>query len=216
MQITIDGGLALKLGFLVADQCDVGPSDASLAAALDGAAAAIAREHTPQTIAADPVVRSVKGLFRSLGVDPSRYRPSAEALLRRVVKGQKLTPINAIVDINNLYSLRSRLPFGCYDRALIVDDVHARLGRPGERYAGIGRDIDASGKLVVADGEGPFGSPTADSARTKITLATGEVLVLAYAPSALADAEIRSALDEFATLARRHAGARCASVGIAP
>jgi DNA/RNA-binding domain of Phe-tRNA-synthetase-like protein len=71
-----------------------------------------------------------------------------------------------------------------------------RLGRDGEEYAGIRKDIvHVGGRITVADDEGPFGNPTSDSARTMVTTATRDVLVVVYAPAGCPVAELERVLN---------------------
>ena len=81
-------------------------------------------------------------------------------------------------------------------------------------YRGIGKEINIAGKLVSADSEGAFGSPIADSDRTKISENTQEILVLLYAPGSTEDGEIRNTLNRFADLAGEYAGAQTRNSGI--
>ena len=77
-------------------------------------------------------------MFRESGLDPSKYRPASEALLRHVVQGKGLNHVS-IVDIGNLGSLETGWPFGCYDRARLRPPISFRHSAPGERYEGIGK-----------------------------------------------------------------------------
>jgi len=122
-------------------------------------------------------------LYRAIGVDPTRTRPSSEALQRRVQKGKPFPRINALVDGINFCSLSLMLPFGGYDTGGIEGDVTLRLGREGEGYEGIGKPwVNVAGRFTLADAHGPFGNPTADSFRTRITETTTRALVTVYAP----------------------------------
>ena len=105
------------------------------------------------------------------------------ALLRRVRKGDTVPRINSAVDIINWCSLEFQLPYGLYDTAKIQGAVTVRRGLEGEKYAGIRKDdVNVGGRITVADELGPFGNPTSDSARTMVTPATTELLVIVYAP----------------------------------
>lgn len=134
--------------------------------------------------AALPVLQPARTLYRQMGVDPTKHRPSSEALLRRVLKGTPLYQINTVVDTCNLCSLRFLLPIGLYDTAGIRGQaVQVRRGVEGESYGGIGKGwLSAAGKLILADEHGPFGNPSADSARTGVTLETRAVLMVIFAP----------------------------------
>jgi DNA/RNA-binding domain of Phe-tRNA-synthetase-like protein len=129
---------------------------------------------------------AVRAMYKRVGIDPTKTRPSSEALLRRVLKGGAIPRINTIVDVINWCSVEFQLPYGLYDRASIRGIPTVRLGRAGEEYAGIRKDtVHVAGRITVADDEGPFGNPTSDSARTMVTTATTEALVIVYAPVAL-------------------------------
>src|SRR5262245_62088728 len=130
------------------------------------AAQAAARINPPEEIAA------VRTMFKRVGLDPTKTRPSSEALLRRGRKGDTLPRINSMVDVCNWCSLEFQLPYGLYDAAQIEGDVELRLGRPDEAYPGIRKDaVHVAGRITLADRIGPFGNPTSDSARTMVTTA---------------------------------------------
>ena len=134
----------------------------------------------------DDVTTAVRSMYKRVGLDPTKTRPSSEALLRRVRKGGDLPRINSLVDVINWCSLETRLPFGLYDLARIDGDVTLRLGRDDESYAGIRKDtVHVAGRLTLADAAGPFGNPTSDSARTMVTTATTSALVVIFVPAAL-------------------------------
>ena len=125
----------------------------------------------------------VRTMYKRVGIDPTKTRPSNEALLRRVRKGDALPRINSAVDIVNWCSLEFQLPYGLYDASKISGEVTMRIGAEGEKYAGIRKDeVNVGGRITVADSQGPFGNPTSDSARTMVTPATTELLVVIYAP----------------------------------
>src|SRR5690606_9817125 len=97
-------------GWLVLDGVRVTDANAALDAPLDEIAARMrASADQPARTAA------VRAMYRRFGVDPTRTRPSSEALLRRVRKGESLPRINTIVDICNWCSLEFQVPYGLYD-----------------------------------------------------------------------------------------------------
>jgi DNA/RNA-binding domain of Phe-tRNA-synthetase-like protein len=146
-------------------------------------------------------VASVRSMYKRVGLDPTKTRPSSEALLRRVRKGDPLPRINSLVDVCNWCSLEFQLPYGLYDTAHVEGDVELRLGREGESYPGIRKDdVHVAGRLTLADARGPFGNPTSDSARTMVTTATAAALVVVFAPAETDAARLTRVLD--ATVAR--------------
>ncbi len=155
------------------------------------------RANPPDEIAA------VRTMYKRVGIDPTKRRPSSEALLRRVRKGETLPRINSMVDVCNWCSLEFQLPYGLYDVAHIEGDVVLRLGRPGESYPGIRKDdVNVEGRITLADDRGPFGNPTSDSARTMVTTATTSALVVVFAPKELAPAQLGRVLE--VTVSRMH------------
>jgi DNA/RNA-binding domain of Phe-tRNA-synthetase-like protein len=157
------------------------------------ARAAVAMRTAPD--AAD-LTTAVRAMYRQVGLDPTKTRPSSEALLRRVRHGGELPRINNLVDIINWCSLEAQLPFGLYDVDRIRGPVTLRLGQPGEEYAGIRKDaVHVAGRLTLVDEEGPFGNPTSDSARTMVTHATTCALVVIFAPAAVSTAVVDRVLD---------------------
>jgi DNA/RNA-binding domain of Phe-tRNA-synthetase-like protein len=156
--------------------------------------------------AAEPPIAALRGLYRALGKEPSRYRGSPEALLRRVRSGKPLYRIHNVVDAVNLVSLATLLPIGLYDLARVRPPVAFRRGAPGETYDGIGKErLNLDGLPVLADPEGPFGSPTSDSRRTMITPEAREILAVIFGVTGRA--ELEPAVEMLAGLLRRHASA---------
>jgi DNA/RNA-binding domain of Phe-tRNA-synthetase-like protein len=173
---------------------------------LDGALAqaeAAIRTYPPEDVAA------VRTMYKRVGIDPTKRRPSSEALLRRVRKGDALPRINSMVDVCNWCSLEFQLPYGLYDAAHIDGDVVLRLGREGESYPGIRKDdVHVGGRITLADNLGPFGNPTSDSARTMVTPATTRALVVVFAPRELDGRRIAEVVDVTARRMEEFCGAR--------
>jgi DNA/RNA-binding domain of Phe-tRNA-synthetase-like protein len=156
-----------------------------------------------------PQAAAVRSMYRAIGIDPTRRRPSSEALWRRVRRGEQLPRVNGLVDVCNWCSLELQLPYGLYDADRIDGPVELRLGLPGEAYSGIRKDVvNVAGRIVLADRSGPFGNPTSDSARTMVTSATTGAIVVLFVPGGVAPARIREALDITSERIVRFAGGR--------
>ena len=159
------------------------------------------------------VTQAVREMYKRVGLDPTKTRPSSEALLRRIRKGDELPRINNVVDVINWCSVESQLPFGLYDADRIFPEgeppsVTVRIGRPGEAYPGIRKDaVHVEGRLVLVDARGPFGNPTSDSARTMVTTATVRVLVVIFAPVGVAQSAVAAAVATTIERVRVFAGA---------
>lgn len=145
-----------------------------------------------------PRIGESRAAYKAFGVDPGRYRISSEALYRRIRQDKPLYQINSLVDANNIISLETGFSLGSYDISRVGPDVIFRLGLPGETYPGIGKsDIPLRNMPLLADADGPFGSPTSDSTRGMITPDTKEALTVIYSFSG------REALEEALKLAEQ-------------
>jgi DNA/RNA-binding domain of Phe-tRNA-synthetase-like protein len=201
LEFAIDPTLAgrVRLGLLLIEGVSVREKDAALAARVDAECAALRARYGEGKSSEVPGTEDARTLYKALGMDPTKTRPSNEALLRRALKGESLYRINTLVDALNLASLREQLPFGLYDADRIVGAVLLRLGAAGEAYEGIRKgSVGAEGRPVLVDSEGPFGNPSSDSLRTSITLATTRCLVVAYAPAGCPTARLDGVLERTA------------------
>jgi DNA/RNA-binding domain of Phe-tRNA-synthetase-like protein len=200
----------VRLGVLALEGVEVREADDALAAEVEACGREL-RERFGQGRSAEvPGVEHGRTLYKALGLDPTKTRPANEALLRRVLKGEALYRVNTLVDALNLCSLRFQLPFGLYDLDQVAPPVVLRRGAAGEAYEGIRKgEVHVEGRPVLADGRGPFGNPTSDSARTMITTRTRRALVTVYAPAGYARTRLGQVLDGTeATLTRACGGTR--------
>lgn len=155
---------------------------------------------------AHEALHPARKLYHALGIDPSKTRPSSEALLRRVLLGKELYKVNAVVDAANLASLSLLLPVGLYDLDKIRPPVLLRFGLPGESYEGIRKDeVHLRDRPTLVDSLGPFGNPTSDSLRTSVTQETRSIWFVLFAPSDYAEPAMRDELRRAHEILRRHA-----------
>ena len=205
----------VKLGMVEADGLRVAPADHGLARLMDEVCEGKRREFTLETLADAKAVREVRAMFREWGMDPSKYRPSSEALLRRVVQGKGLYRVSNVVDIGNLGSIETGWPFGCYDRSRIHQPIEFRHGISGESYEGIGKQTwHLDGRPLLADSQGPFGSPISDSTRSMITESAQDILIVLYVPAGAADASLEVAIKRLIERLTLFAGAAVTRSGI--
>jgi DNA/RNA-binding domain of Phe-tRNA-synthetase-like protein len=191
MRFTLAPELAgiVRPGVIWLDGATVVEREARLNAPLAAAEAAV-RMHPPEEIA------SVRTMYKRVGLDPTKTRPSSEALLRRVRRGDSLPRINSMVDVCNWCSLEFQLPYGLYDASRIDGDVELRIGRDGESYPGIRKDdVNVDGRITLADSQGAFGNPTSDSARTMVTTSTTRALLVVFAPRDVDARRLATVLD---------------------
>ena len=122
---------AYEAALVIAENVRSGPTDeaseALLAAAEQGA-----RESGLERAADDPRIAAWRAAFSEFGSKPSRYPCSAEALLARVLKGDRLPRINALVDTYNAVSLRHVIPVGGEDLDELRGDLRLVRAEDGE------------------------------------------------------------------------------------
>lgn len=148
-------------------------------------------------------------LYRAIGLDPTKIRPSSEALIRRVIQGKGLYRINRVVDTCNLCSIDFALSIGLYDTDAVQWPVELRQGRTGEGYQGLGKDhVNVAGRWTLADREGPCGNPSSDSFRTRIQDGTTRCTFVIYAPAAHDLRRLQTELREAATRMATYAGGK--------
>jgi DNA/RNA-binding domain of Phe-tRNA-synthetase-like protein len=156
--------------------------DSALATLCRGCEAAARTAHTLEGLGAHPTASAVRKLFRRAGTDPTRYRPSSEALLRRVLKGDELPAIHALVDLNNCLSMQLVVPACVVDVSTVSPPFELRAGGPGEAMQSLRGPFDLQGKPLLADRHGPFGTPITDSERVKVQAGIRRAWLVAYLP----------------------------------
>lgn len=132
------------------------------------------RKYTIDSIKDMPAIRATREAYKRCGKDPSRYRPSGEALCRRILRGIPLYQIDTLVDLINLVSIRYGYSIGGFDADKFEGDILTLgIGKAGEPYEGIGRgELNIEGMPVYRDAKGGVGTPTSDHERTKLGLET--------------------------------------------
>jgi DNA/RNA-binding domain of Phe-tRNA-synthetase-like protein len=166
------------------DGVRVQESPQELKAMLNGLADEYARQCKDEPLGEIAAVKKIRTIFHKAGLDPTRYRPSSESLLRRAVKGKGLYFINSVVDLINYFSLKTLWPIGLYDAGKLKPPIMWRVGQDGESYEGIGRDrLNLAHFPLLVDEDGPFGSPISDSMRTRVTEECTRILWVTFAPA---------------------------------
>ncbi|QRX63372.1 hypothetical protein JS578_10965 [Dysgonomonadaceae bacterium zrk40] len=146
--------------------------------------AQFASSNSMEKVKLHPAIRATREAYKRLGKDPNRYRPSAEALCRRILKGQELYQINTLVDLINLVSLKTGYSIGGFDLDRIGGNLILGVGEANERFEAIGRGLlNIEGLPVYRDDKGSIGTPTSDEERTKITTNTAHLLMIINAYS---------------------------------
>ncbi len=183
--IAIDDGYtdklpAFKLGIIKANvKCM--PASQDLMNQMNQLFEQIAKTSKVENISKYPEIVAGRAAYRAFGKDPTKYRLSAEKLLRRIIKGEGLEPINNIVDLSNILSLSYKCPVGTFDYEKLNGDIILRAGISGESFLSLGnQELNIEGFPIFADATGPFGSTTSDSARTSVDLNTKTILLTIF------------------------------------
>lgn len=137
-------------------------------------------KYTVDSIKEMPAIQATRTAYKRCGKDPSRYRPSGEALCRRLLRGLELYKVDTVVDLINLVSIVSGYSIGGFDADKFEGDaLTLGIGRAGEPYEGIGRgELNIEGMPVYRDAVGGVGTPTSDNERTKLSLGTTHLLAI--------------------------------------
>ena len=136
-----------------------------------------------ESLAADPTVAGLRKLFRAAGTDPTRYRPSSEALLRRILKGAELPAISPLVDLNNCLSLELAVPCCVMVGDAVGSPYVLRAGQAGESYESLKGHFNLEGKPLLVDVHGPCDAPITGSRRVMIDEETQRAWLVAYLPA---------------------------------
>lgn len=126
-----------------------------------------------------PEISATRKIYKALGKDPNRYRPSAEALCRRIVRGIPVYKVSTLVDIINLVSIRSGFSIGGFDGDKIQGEIRLGVGTSADEFEAIGRGLlNVEGLPLYRDEIGGIGTPTSDNERTKISEETTRLLLI--------------------------------------
>lgn len=120
-------------------------------------------------------------LYKSFRVDPTKHRPSSEALWRRLRDRNDFPAVNPLVDLTNLLSLKFQVCYGLYDLERLHGPVQITLGDALDQYQGIRKEtLNFAGKIVLRDDLGAFGNPSADSQRASVQPSSIDVLQVLF------------------------------------
>ncbi len=203
---------AIHVGVAVLRGVEVRAADPRVEELKDRALPAVRERLAGTHLAELPRVAAFRRIYRRFGTDPGRYRPSAEALLRRVVNPDKgLYTVNTVVDVYNVCSAESQLPMAAYDLRTIAFPIRLRFSEEGEPFQGIGQEVPDTLKrdaLVYADQQGvvcrDFNHRDAD--RTKVTLETTDLVLFVDGCDAITRDELERTLRATAERLMEHNG----------
>jgi DNA/RNA-binding domain of Phe-tRNA-synthetase-like protein len=195
----------LRVGVVAASPVEIGPASPDLLEEMERLGSRLAEKWTGRSPAEIDVLKPARELYKSFGIDPTKTRPSSEALLRRLLRAKPLPRIMNAVDLCNLLSLSFMLPLGLYNSAKIDGEVTLRRGRADESYPGIRKEaVHLDGRPLLSDRQGAFGNPTSDSLRTSVDGATGALWMVIFAPRSVSRETMEANVQEAGEGMRRH------------
>jgi len=215
MRIDIDGGVVrdypdLELVLRVVEDLHVRRSTEDLERHKRRLEEAIRAEGTADDIKDEPRVAAYRSFFWSLGIDPTKIRPAAEALVRRIARGNPLPTINTAVDAYNVASVETRVAFAAFDVAKLHGDLHMRYAQEAEPFMGIGMDkpkVLAGNELVIDDGEALVAIyPYRDADASRLTVDTRSSVVLGCGVPGLWGRDLLEATQRACELLGRYCG----------
>jgi DNA/RNA-binding domain of Phe-tRNA-synthetase-like protein len=205
--LELDPALAgrVRAGSVFVSPVAVGPIGSGLAEEIESLGGELRDRFAGLSPSQIPDLAAARDLYKAFGIDPTKTRPSSEALLRRVLRDRPFPRILNAVDLGNLLALRFMLPIGLYDASKVASPVLLRTGLPDESYAGIRRDdVHLHGRPVLVDRNGPFGNPTADSLRTSVEPSTRSLWLVLFATASYPDDRFRGHLETACASMERH------------
>lgn len=158
----------------------------------------VKQKYTVETLKDDSVIRAYRDFYWRIGIDPTKQRPSSEALIRRVLRGKGVPIINNVVDAGNIASIKTAIPIGLYDKDAIIGNLVFRFAKENEIFDPIGgkQETLKANQVVLADDEGIIHVfPHRDSRRTMIRESTKRVLVVACGVPSVPDDLVLKASD---------------------
>ena len=174
--------------------------------------------HAVEVLKEDPTVRAYRDFYWRLGIDPTKTRPSGEALIRRVLNGNELPNISTVVDAYNLASMKTLVPISGFDGDRVSPPFQVRFARNDEAFKGIGMSapMTLTDKLLVLADQNQILCiyPYRDSDQTKIGMQTRNVMLVGYGASGVAEARLREAIETALSFIRQVAGGEIKSIQV--
>ncbi len=142
----------------------------------------VKNKYTLDNLKEVPIFRSYRDFFWRVEIDPTKVRPAAEALTRRILAGKTIPRINNVVDSYNLASIKTEVALAAFNRDELIGDLMMRQSKVGEKFLGISMDEPATltgSEIVIADSEKLVAIyPHRDADISKVTNSTRNILLL--------------------------------------
>jgi len=202
-EVLIEQDVLMKLGMFDVigteiDGLSIGRTSQRVGAFVRGMEEAVRSTQKLDSVKNDPIFRAYRDFFWRAGIDPTKTRPAAEALTRRVLRGRSLPRVNTLVDALNGVSLQTKIPFAAFDADSLRGKLSLRYARAGETILPIGhfKSVLLSGsEIVISDDEKVVALyPHRDSDKTKIREKTRRAVILACGVPGIERTHLRQAL----------------------
>jgi DNA/RNA-binding domain of Phe-tRNA-synthetase-like protein len=142
-------------GVVIARELQNGMSPGGLILLLRSAETDIRQKLNLDQLSTEPRLNSWREAFRKAGMKPADFRPSVEALARRVLHGNEIPSINTLVDIGNIISLRYLLPAGGHSIDHLAEEMQLRPAKGDEEFIPFGSEEmehPELGEIILAAG----------------------------------------------------------------
>jgi len=197
------------IGVAIIENVTVAKSDKNFENEFNAIVEKIKNQESIEKIKDNPIIRAYRDFYwKHIGIDPTKIRPSSEALIRRILRGKRIPRINSAVDAYNLASIETYMSFGAYDAEKIHGRLVLRKAHESEKFLGIGMDepIKLRGnELVLADDIGPINVyPYRDSDRTKVNDDTRKILLVCASVPEISKEKVESSLNRAVELITKY------------
>jgi DNA/RNA-binding domain of Phe-tRNA-synthetase-like protein len=198
-------------GLLHARGVSNGPAPPALAAAYRAEQERTLVRIGEQPLGSLPSLAAWRRAFTAFGVEPTRYRSAAEALLRRLTKQEEIPSVSLLVDLGNLVSIRYALPVAVLDLAGVAGGITVRLAAGSEDFTDLGAtavEHPDAGEVIFADEAGVVHARRwcwRQSAQSATGPDTTEILVAVEGLHETAAEDVVAALADLERLLGEHA-----------
>ena len=169
-------------------------------------------KYTLETLKDVPILRAYRDFFWRVGIDPTKIRPAAEALIRRILAGKPVPRINTLVDAYNLASIKTSIALAAFDQTKLRGKLLMRPAEPGEAFLGIGMDSAMQlrgGEVVITDNEKLIAVyPYRDAETSKVTETTSDLILMMCGCPGIEEASLIQAGQVAAELVLKFCGGR--------
>ena len=141
-----------------------------------------------------PPIIGVRGIYKKVEFNPVRHNKTSEELVRRIIQRKGAYYVNSAVAVNNCCAIKFLLPFGLYDLDKIDGDISYQLDAERTHVKSDDPNVPIAMKPSLTDAKGAFGNPTLDAVRTRVTLATHNILLVIYADEEVNRTELAQTL----------------------